>query len=394
MDRSVLEGDPHTVLEAMTIAGYTIGAQEGYIYVRAEYPIAVERLNIAIEQARKYGLLGKNILGSGFDFDIHVRLGAGAFVCGEETALIASVEGKRGEPCPKPPFPAQSGVFRKPTVINNVETWACVAPIIMNGAKWFSSIGTEKSKGTKVFALGGKIHNVGLVEVPMGTTLRTIVYDIGGGIPGGKEFKAAQTGGPSGGCIPAKYIDIGMDFDNLVAIGSMMGSGGLIVMDEDTCMVDIAKFYLEFTADESCGKCVPCRIGTKRLLETLNKICDGKGEPEDLENIKAVSEHMKSSSLCALGQSAPNPILSTMEHYMDEYKAHIYEKRCPAGVCKSLLNYYIEPDKCRGCTLCARNCPANAISGAVKSVHVIDPKKCIKCGQCIAHCKFNAIDKK
>ncbi len=394
MDRSVLEGDPHTVLEAMTIAGYTIGAQEGYIYVRAEYPIAVERLNIAIEQARKYGLLGKNILGSGFDFDIHVRLGAGAFVCGEETALIASVEGKRGEPCPKPPFPAQSGVFRKPTVINNVETWACVAPIIMNGAKWFSSIGTEKSKGTKVFALGGKIHNVGLVEVPMGTTLRTIVYDIGGGIPGGKEFKAAQTGGPSGGCIPAKYIDIGMDFDNLVAIGSMMGSGGLIVMDEDTCMVDIAKFYLEFTADESCGKCVPCRIGTKRLLETLNKICDGKGEPEDLENIKAVSEHMKSSSLCALGQSAPNPILSTMEHYMDEYKAHIYEKRCPAGVCKSLLNYYIEPDKCRGCTLCARNCPANAISGAVKSAHVIDPKKCIKCGQCIAHCKFNAIDKK
>ncbi len=394
MDRSVLEGDPHTVLEAMTIAGYTIGAQEGYIYVRAEYPIAVERLNIAIEQARKYGLLGKNILGSGFDFDIHVRLGAGAFVCGEETALIASVEGKRGEPCPKPPFPAQSGVFRKPTVINNVETWACVAPIIMNGAKWFSSIGTEKSKGTKVFALGGKIHNVGLVEVPMGTTLRTIVYDIGGGIPGGKEFKAAQTGGPSGGCIPAKYIDIGMDFDNLVAIGSMMGSGGLIVMDEDTCMVDIAKFYLEFTADESCGKCVPCRIGTKRLLETLNKICDGKGEPEDLENIKAVSEHMKSSSLCALGQSAPNPILSTMEHYLDEYKAHIYEKKCPAGVCKSLLNYYIEPDKCRGCTLCARNCPANAISGAVKSVHVIDPKKCIKCGQCIAHCKFNAIDKK
>ncbi len=394
MDRSVLEGDPHTVLEAMTIAGYTIGAQEGYIYVRAEYPIAVERLNIAIEQARKYGLLGKNILGSGFDFDIHVRLGAGAFVCGEETALIASVEGKRGEPCPKPPFPAQSGVFRKPTVINNVETWACVAPIIMNGAKWFSSIGTEKSKGTKVFALGGKIHNVGLVEVPMGTTLRTIVYDIGGGIPGGKEFKAAQTGGPSGGCIPAKYIDIGMDFDNLVAIGSMMGSGGLIVMDEDTCMVDIAKFYLEFTADESCGKCIPCRIGTKRLLETLNKICDGKGEPEDLENIKAVSEHMKSSSLCALGQSAPNPILSTMEHYMDEYKAHIYEKRCPAGVCKSLLNYYIEPDKCRGCTLCARNCPANAISGAVKSVHVIDSKKCIKCGQCIAHCKFNAIDKK
>ncbi len=394
MDRSVLEGDPHTVLEAMTIAGYTIGAQEGYIYVRAEYPIAVERLNIAIEQARKLGLLGKNILGSGFNFDIHVRLGAGAFVCGEETALIASVEGKRGEPRPKPPFPANSGIFGKPTVINNVETWANVAPIIMNGAMWFSSIGTEKSKGTKVFALGGKIHNVGLVEVPMGTTLNTIINDIGGGIPDGKAFKAAQTGGPSGGCIPAKYIDIGMDFDNLVSIGSMMGSGGLIVMDEDTCMVDIAKFYLEFTADESCGKCNPCRIGTKRLLETLERICEGKGEPEDLEKIKEIAEHMKASSLCALGQSAPNPILSTMEHFGEEYKAHIFDKQCPAGVCKSLLNYYIVPDKCRGCTLCARNCPANAISGAVKSVHEIDTAKCIKCGQCIAHCKFNAIIKK
>lgn len=394
MDRSVLEGDPHCVLEAMTIAGYTIGAQEGYIYVRAEYPIAVERLNIAIEQARKHGLLGKNILGSGFNFDIHVRLGAGAFVCGEETALIASVEGKRGEPRPKPPFPANSGVYAKPTVINNVETWANVAPIILKGSKWFSSIGTEKSKGTKVFAVGGKINNVGLVEVPMGTPLKTIVYDIGGGIPHGKQFKAAQTGGPSGGCIPAKFIDIPMDFDNLVAIGSMMGSGGLIVMDEDTCMVDIAKFYLEFTADESCGKCTPCRIGTKRLLEILDKITAGKGEPEDLEKIKEIAEHMKSSSLCALGQSAPNPIISTMEHFGDEYKAHIYEKKCPAGVCKSLLNYYIEPDKCRGCTLCARNCPAGAISGAVKSAHEIDLKKCIKCGQCIAHCKFNAIVKK
>ncbi len=394
MDRSVLEGDPHCVLEAMAIAGYTVGAQEGYIYVRAEYPIAVERLNIAIEQARKYGLLGKNILGSGFDFDVHVRLGAGAFVCGEETALMASIEGHRGEPRPRPPFSAQCGVFRKPTVLNNVETWANVAPIILKGSEWFSEIGTEKSKGTKVFALGGKIHNVGLVEVPMGTTLKTIVYDIGGGIPGGKAFKAAQTGGPSGGCIPAKYIDIEMDFDNLVKIGSMMGSGGLIVMDEDTCMVDIAKFYLEFTADESCGKCTPCRIGTKRLLETLDKICEGKGEPEDLEKIREIAEHMKSSSLCALGQSAPNPILSTMEHFGDEYKAHIYEKKCPAGVCKSLLNYYIEPDKCRGCTLCARNCPANAISGVVKSVHDIDTSKCIKCGQCIAHCKFNAIVKK
>ena len=394
MDRSVLEGDPHCVLEAMTIAGYAIGAQEGYIYVRAEYPIAVERLNIAIKQAREYGLLGNNILGSGFNFDIHIRLGAGAFVCGEETALIASIEGHRGEPRPKPPFPANSGIFQKPTVINNVETWANVAPIINNGYAWFAGIGTEKSKGTKVFAVGGKINNVGLVEVPMGTPLKTIVYDIGGGIPHGKKFKAAQTGGPSGGCIPAKHIDIGMDFDNLTAIGSMMGSGGLIVMDEDTCMVDIAKFYLEFTADESCGKCTPCRIGTKRLLEILDKICSGKGEPEDLDKIKEVAEHMKSSSLCALGQSAPNPILSAMEHFGDEYEAHIYDKKCPAGVCKSLLNYYIEPDKCRGCTLCARNCPASAISGAVKSAHEIDTTKCVKCGQCIAHCRFGAIVKK
>ena len=394
MDRSVLEGDPHTVLEAMTIAGYTVGAQEGYIYVRAEYPIAVERLNIAIEQARKLGLLGKNILNSGFYFDIHVRLGAGAFVCGEETALMASIEGRRGEPRPKPPFPAQSGIFKCPTVLNNVETWASVAPIILKGFAWFSSIGTEKSKGTKVFAVGGKIHNVGLVEVPMGTTLRTIVYDIGGGLPGGKRFKAAQTGGPSGGCIPATHIDVGMDFDNLTAIGSMMGSGGLIVMDEDTCMVDIAKFYLEFTADESCGKCTACRIGTKRLLDILKKITEGKGESEDLDKITELAEHMKSSSLCALGQSAPNPILSTMKHFGDEYLKHIYAKKCPAGVCKSLLNYYIDPDKCRGCTLCKRNCPANAISGVVKSAHSIDTAKCIKCGQCIEHCKFDAIEKR
>ena len=394
MDRSVLEGDPHTVLEAMAIAGYAVGAHEGYIYVRAEYPIAVERLNIAIGQARAAGLLGKNILGSGFDFDVYVRLGAGAFVCGEETALMTSIEGHRGEPRPRPPFSAQCGLFQKPTVLNNVETWANISPIILNGAKWFSEIGTEKSKGTKVFALGGKINNVGLVEVPMGTTLSTIINDIGGGIPNGKMFKAAQTGGPSGGCIPAKFIDIQMDFDNLVSIGSMMGSGGLIVMDEDTCMVDIAKFYLEFTADESCGKCTPCRIGTKRMLELLTKITDGKGEEQDLEKIKEIAEHMKSSSLCALGQSAPNPILSTLAHFEEEYVAHIRDKHCPAGVCKSLLNYYINPDKCRGCTLCARNCPANAISGAVKNPHDIDLKKCIKCGQCIAHCKFNAIEKK
>ena len=394
MDRSVLEGDPHTVLEAMTIAGFAIGAHQGYIYVRAEYPIAVERLNIAIAQAKEAGLLGKNILGSGFDFDIGIRLGAGAFVCGEETALMRSIEGGRGEPRPRPPFPAVRGLFDKPTLLNNVETWANISPIILNGAKWFSEIGTEKSKGTKVFAVGGKINNVGLVEVPMGTKLSTIIYDIGGGIPKGKAFKAAQTGGPSGGCIPAKYIDIPMDFDNLISIGSMMGSGGLIVMDEDTCMVDIAKFYLEFTADESCGKCTPCRIGTKRMLELLTKITDGKGEEEDLEKIKEIAEHMKSSSLCALGQSAPNPILSTLAHFEDEYQAHIRNKHCPAGVCKSLLNYYINPDKCRGCTLCARNCPANAISGAVKNPHEIDLKKCIKCGQCIAHCKFNAIVKK
>ncbi len=389
MDRSILEGDPHTVLEAMTIAGYAVGAQEGFIYVRAEYPIAVERLKIAISQAREKGLLGKNILGSNFSFDIDIRLGAGAFVCGEETALMASIEGKRGEPRPRPPFSAQCGIYKKPTVLNNVETWASIAPIILNGAEWLNSIGTEKSKGTKVFALGGKINNVGLVEVPMGTTLKTIIYDIGGGLPDGKKFKAAQTGGPSGGCIPSTHINVPMDFDT--AIGSMMGSGGLIVMDENTCMVDIAKFYLEFTADESCGKCTACRIGTKRLLDILKKITDGKGEPEDLEKITELAEHMKSSSLCALGQSAPNPILSTMKHFSDEYIKHVYAKKCPAGVCKSLLSYYIDTDKCKGCTLCRRNCPVNAISGEVKAPHEIDTSKCIKCGQCIAHCKFGAI---
>ena len=391
MDRSILEGDPHTVLEAMTIAGYAVGAREGFIYVRAEYPIAVERLKIAISQAREKGLLGKNILGSNFSFDIDIRLGAGAFVCGEETALMASIEGKRGEPRPRPPFSAQCGIYKKPTVLNNVETWASIAPIILNGAEWFNSIGTEKSKGTKVFALGGKINNVGLVEVPMGTTLKTIIYDIGGGLPDGKKFKAAQTGGPSGGCIPSTHINVPMDFDNLTAIGSMMGSGGLIVMDENTCMVDIAKFYLEFTADESCGKCTACRIGTKRLLDILKKLTDGKGEPEDLEKITELAEHMKSSSLCALGQSAPNPILSTMKHFSDEYIKHVYAKKCPAGVCKSLLSYYIDTDKCKGCTLCRRNCPVNAISGEVKAPHEIDTSKCIKCGQCIAHCKFGAI---
>ena len=394
MDRSVLEGDPHCVLEAMTIAGYAIGAHQGYIYVRAEYPIAVERLKIAIKQAREYGLLGKNILGSGFDFDIDLRLGAGAFVCGEETALMASIEGKRGEPRPRPPFPAVKGLFEKPTILNNVETWANINPIIMKGSKWFSAIGTEKSKGTKVFAVGGKITNVGLVEVPMGTKLGTIINDIGGGIPNGKKFKAAQTGGPSGGCIPAKHIDIEIDFDNLVAIGSMMGSGGLIVMDEDTCMVDIAKFYLEFTADESCGKCTPCRIGTKRMLEILTKITEGKGTPEDLVNIKEIAQHMKSSSLCALGQSAPNPVLSTIEHFLDEYEAHVNDKKCPAGVCKSLLSYHIDPEKCKGCTLCARKCPVGAITGTVKVAHVIDTSKCIKCGQCLENCKFGAISKK
>jgi len=394
MDRSVLEGDPHVVLEAMAIAGYAIGAQQGYIYVRAEYPIAVKRLQVAIGQARELGLLGKNILGTGFDFDIDIRLGAGAFVCGEETALMTSIEGHRGEPRPRPPFPAVKGLFGKPTILNNVETYANIPQIILKGPEWFSSIGTEKSKGTKVFALGGKIHNTGLVEVPMGTTLREIVEEIGGGIPGGKKFKAAQTGGPSGGCIPAQYLDIPVDYDNLIKIGSMMGSGGLIVMDEDTCMVDIAKFFLEFTVDESCGKCTPCRIGTKRLYELLDKITKGEATMEDLDKLETLCYHIKENALCGLGQTAPNPVLSTLKYFRDEYVAHIVEKRCPAGVCKSLLTIQILPDKCKGCTLCARNCPTGAITGKVKEPHVIDPEKCVKCGACIEKCRFGAIVKK
>ena len=394
MDRSVLEGDPHVVLEAMAIAGYAIGASQGYIYVRAEYPIAVKRLEIAIGQARENGLLGKNILGTGFDFDIELRLGAGAFVCGEETALMTSIEGHRGEPRPRPPFPAVKGLFERPTVLNNVETYANIPQIILKGADWFASMGTEKSKGTKVFALGGKIHNTGLVEVPMGTTLREIVEEIGGGIPNGKKFKAAQTGGPSGGCIPASLIDIPVDYDNLISIGSMMGSGGLIVMDEDTCMVDIAKFFLEFTVDESCGKCTPCRIGTKRLLEMLDKITKGKGTMEDLDKMEELCYHIKANSLCGLGQSAPNPVLSTLKYFRDEYVAHIVDKKCPAGVCKALLSYVIDREKCKGCTLCARACPADAISGTVKQPHVIDPAICLKCGACMEKCKFGAIYKK
>ena len=393
MDRSGLEGDPHAVLEAMAIAGYAIGADEGYIYVRAEYPIAVQRLTIAINQAREYGLLGKDIFGTGFNFDITLRLGAGAFVCGEETALLASIEGKRGEPHPRPPFPAVKGLFGKPTIINNVETLANIAQIINKGADWFASMGTEKSKGTKVFALGGKITNTGLVEIPMGTTLREIIEDIGGGIPNGKKFKAAQTGGPSGGCIPASLIDTPIDYDNLLAIGSMMGSGGLIVMDEDNCMVDIAKFFLEFTVDESCGKCVPCRTGTRRLLEILEKITSGNGEMEDLDKLEELCNYIKSTSLCGLGQTAPNPVVSTLRYFRDEYIAHIVDKKCPAGVCKKLLHYHIDAEKCRGCTACARQCPTNAISGAVRTPHTIDPAKCIKCGACMATCKFGAIYK-
>ena len=394
MDRSVLEGDPHAVLEAMAIAGYAIGANQGYIYVRAEYPIAVERLKIAIKQAREMELLGKNIFGTGFDFDIDLRLGAGAFVCGEETALMTSIEGKRGEPRPRPPFPAQKGLFGKPSILNNVETYANIPQIILNGPEWFASMGTEKSKGTKVFALGGKIHNTGLVEVPMGTTLRTVIEEIGGGIPNGKKFKAAQTGGPSGGCIPAEHFDVPIDYDNLIAIGSMMGSGGLIVMDEDDCMVDIAKFFLEFTVEESCGKCTACRIGTKRMLEILTKITKGQATMEDLDKLEELCYYVKSNSLCGLGQTAPNPVLSTLRYFRDEYEAHIKEKRCPAGVCKALLSYNIDRDKCRGCTLCARTCPAGAIMGSVKNPHVIDQTKCIKCGACMEKCKFGAIYKK
>ena len=394
MDRSVLEGDPHAVLEAMAIAGYAIGANQGYIYVRAEYPIAVERLKIAIKQAREMELLGKNIFGTGFDFDIDLRLGAGAFGCGEEGARMPSVEGKRREPRPRPPFPAQKGLFGKPSILNNVETYANIPQIILNGPEWFASMGTEKSKGTKVFALGGKINNTGLVEVPMGTTLRTVIEEIGGGIPGGKKFKAAQTGGPSGGCIPAEHFDVPIDYDNLIAIGSMMGSGGLIVMDEDDCMVDIAKFFLEFTVEESCGKCTACRIGTKRMLEILTKITKGQATMEDLDKLEELCHYVKANSLCGLGQTAPNPVLSTLRYFRDEYEAHIKEKRCPAGVCKALLSYNIDRDKCRGCTLCARTCPAGAIIGSVKNPHVIDQNKCIKCGACMEKCKFGAIYKR
>ena len=394
MDRSILEGDPHCIIEAMAICGYAIGATEGYVYVRAEYPIAVKRLQIAIDQAKEYGLLGKNIFDSGFDFDLHIRLGAGAFVCGEETALMTSLEGNRGEPRPRPPFPAVKGLFGKPTNNNNVETYANIPQIILNGAEWFASMGTEKSTGTKVFALGGKIKNTGLVEVPMGTTLREVIEDIGGGIPNGKKFKAAQTGGPSGGCIPAHLMDTAIDFDNLTAIGCMMGSGGLIVMDEDNCMVDIAKFFLDFTVDESCGKCTPCRIGTKRLPEMLDKITDGKATLEDLDALEALCHYIKDNSLCGLGQTAPNPVLATLKFFRDEYEAHVIEKRCPAGVCKKLLSYSIVEDLCKGCTACARKCPVGAISGAVKQAHTIDNEKCIKCGVCMDTCKFNAIIKK
>ena len=394
MDRSILEGDPHAVIEAMAIAGYAIGATQGYVYVRAEYPIAVKRLQIAIDQAREYGLLGKNIFGTDFCFDLGIRLGAGAFVCGEETALMTSIEGKRGEPRPRPPFPAQKGLFGKPTILNNVETYANIPQIILKGAEWFSSMGTEKSKGTKVFALGGKINNTGLVEIPMGTTLREVIEEIGGGIPNGKKFKAAQTGGPSGGCIPASLMDVEIDYDNLIAIGSMMGSGGLIVMDEDNCMVDIAKFFLEFTVEESCGKCTPCRVGTRRMLEMLDQITKGNATLEDLDKLEELCNYIKQNALCGLGQTAPNPVLSTLRYFRDEYVAHIVDKKCPAGVCKDLLTFTIDADKCKGCTACKRACPVGAISGNVKEPHVIDPAKCIKCGACMSTCKFGAIYKK
>ncbi len=394
MDRSVLEGDPHCIIEAMAICGYATGATEGYVYVRAEYPIAVARLQIAIDQAKEYGLLGKNIFNSGFDFDLHIRLGAGAFVCGEETALMTSIEGNRGEPRPRPPYPAVKGLFGKPTTENNVETFANIPQIILKGADWFASMGTEKSKGTKVFALGGKINNTGLVEVPMGTTLREVIDEIGGGIPNGKKFKAAQTGGPSGGCIPAALMDTPIDYDNLTAIGCMMGSGGLIVMDEDNCMVDIAKFFLDFTVDESCGKCTPCRVGTKRLREMLEKITDGKATLEDLDKLEELCYYIKENSLCGLGQTAPNPVLATLKFFREEYVAHIVDKTCPAGVCKKLVKYEIVEDLCKGCTLCSRKCPVGAISGTVKNPHTIDANKCIKCGVCMDSCKFGAIIKK
>ena len=391
MDRSTLEGDPHSILEAMTIAGFAIGASKGYIYIRAEYPLAIQRLEIAIKQARDLGLLGEKILGSDFDFDIELRFGAGAFVCGEETALLQSIEGNRGMPKPRPPFPAVKGLWGCPTVINNVETLANIPVIINKGAEWFSKIGTETSKGTKVFALTGKVNNSGLIEVPMGTTLREIIFDIGGGIRGGHEFKAAQTGGPSGGIIPPQFLDTPIDYENLAKIGSIMGSGGLIVMDETDCVVDIAKFYLDFTVDESCGKCSPCRIGGRKLLNYLNKITDGRGVEDDIKQLEAISDAMCKASLCGLGQTAANPVKSTLRYFMDEYMAHIKDKKCPAGKCSKLISYVIEAEKCKGCTLCARKCPVNAITGTVKNPHVIDQSKCIKCGQCIASCKFGAI---
>lgn len=394
MDRSVLEGDPHSVLEAMIIGGYAIGASEGYIYVRAEYPLAVERLKLAIKQAKEYGLIGDNILGTGFKFNIDIRLGAGAFVCGEETALMNSIEGKRGMPNPKPPFPAESGLWEKPTVINNVETLANIPQIILKGEEWFSSIGTDKNKGTKVFALGGKITNTGLVEVPMGITLREVIYDIGGGIPNGKEFKAVQTGGPSGGCITAENLDTPIDYDSLRILGSMMGSGGMIVLDEDNCMVDVARFYLDFIKDESCGKCTPCRIGTKRMLEILEKITAGKGNLEDLDRLEKLGNQIKTASLCGLGQTASNPVLSTLKYFRDEYIEHVVNKKCPAGVCTALVEYSINADKCRGCSLCARQCPVNAISGKIRQPYNIDQTKCIKCGACAIKCPFKAIEKK
>lgn len=394
MDRSILEGDPNSILEAMALAGYAIGSNQGYIYIRAEYPIAVKRLQIAIDQAREYGLLGKNILNSGFDFDIELRLGAGAFVCGEETALIESIEGKRGMPRNKPPFPANEGLWGKPTLINNVETYANIPVIFQRGVDWFRSIGTEKSPGTKVFALGGKIENTGLVEIPMGTPLRDIIYGIGGGIPNGKEFKAVQTGGPSGGCIPKEFLDISVDYESLTSLGSIMGSGGMIVMDEDNCMVDIARFFLDFTVDESCGKCTPCRIGTKRMLEILERITSGEGKEGDIESLKELAKNIKDSALCGLGQTAPNPVESTLKYFRDEYEAHVNEKRCPAHNCRKLLQYVIIEDLCKGCGLCKRNCPNDAISGEVRQPHKIDSELCIKCGMCIEKCPFGAIEKR